>query len=565
MPDDLADFLAQFSQLLNECQALYASSAEIAVREQETLAGDSGDKFVGLMNDLHQALLVKVFVAVAESDRQWTAGECALAKTLINHLWRRELEADELREAILEMSQKAMALKWYALVRPFDQIAALRNRVGELETIVVRLAHLVARVDGPMKDSEAARIKSIQDELRLHLRPIPIDEPAVRAEAEEAAPAAIEKILHTGDSGRAGGVSPLPKTPPQLKTAPPKPTPQDTAAQLKEALAELDVLIGLADVKHEVRTLANFLKVQSRRTEAGLPGANLSLHMVFHGNPGTGKTSVARIVGKIFGAMGILAKGHLVETDRSGLVAQYAGQTAPKSHKKVDEALDGVLFIDEAYALAVRDGDDPYGQEAVQTLLKRMEDDRHRLVVILAGYPEEMQQLLESNPGLTSRFSRQLTFADYSPLELACIFAQMCNKNHYRLDSGTRAKTILGLTWLHAYRDEHFGNGRTVRNLFEHAIRRQANRIAEVTELSVDELATLKADDVEFRDCPAEVLARLADDDLRFHIECPHCRHGKDVPEKYLSLAVRCPKCKKGFTPEWGTIVDPALGGRSHC
>jgi SpoVK/Ycf46/Vps4 family AAA+-type ATPase len=152
-------------------------------------------------------------------------------------------------------------------------------------------------------------------------------------------------------------------------------------------MAELDDLIGLSGVKQEVRTLANFLKVQVERTKAGLPAAALSLHMVFGGNPGTGKTSVARIVGKIFGAMGVLPRGHLIETDRSGLVAEYAGQTGPKTHKKIEEALDGVLFIDEAYTLIHAEGDDPYGHEAVQTLLKRMEDDRDRLVVILAGYP----------------------------------------------------------------------------------------------------------------------------------------------------------------------------------
>src|SRR5438128_8094386 len=171
--------------------------------------------------------------------------------------------------------------------------------------------------------------------------------------------------------------------------------------------------------------------------------------MVFTGNPGTGKTSVARILGKIFGAMGILAKGHLVETDRSGLVAEFAGQTGPKANAKIDEALDGVLFIDEAYSLVAHGGEDPYGEEAVQALLKRAEDDRHRLVVILAGYPEEMQTLLDSNPGLSSRFNRQLKFEDYSPLALAEIFGSLCHKDTYTLASGTRPKLMLGMTELY--------------------------------------------------------------------------------------------------------------------
>src|SRR5204863_1738957 len=177
---------------------------------------------------------------------------------------------------------------------------------------------------------------------------------------------------------------------------------------LQAVLAELDELIGLAAIKQEVRTLANYLKLERRRGEAGLADTAMSLHMVFTGNPGTGKTTVSRIIGKIFAAMGVLKKGHLVETDRSGLVAGYAGQTGPKANAKIDEALDGVLFIDEAYSLVAQDGQDSFGNEAMQALLKRSEDDRNRLVVILAGYPEEMKSLLDSNPGLSSRFSRVL-------------------------------------------------------------------------------------------------------------------------------------------------------------
>ena len=324
---------------------------------------------------------------------------------------------------------------------------------------------------------------------------------------------------------------------------------------LEDAMAELDQLIGLDTVKQEVRTLANFLTIQKKRDEAGLPATKLSLHMVFHGNPGTGKTTVARIVGKIFGAMGVLQKGHLIETDRSGMVAEYAGQTGPKSNKKIDEALDGVLFIDEAYTLISREGEDPFGHEAVQTLLKRMEDDRKRLVVILAGYPREMDALLKSNPGLSSRFSRKLEFVDYTPLEMAQIFGLMIGKNHYEMGPRARAKVLLGLTYLYERRDRHFGNGRTSRNLFEHAIRRQANRIATMSELTVEQLTTLEAEDVEFKQCPPEVFDQLDDETVRFHLSCPDCSHGKDVPQKFLGQAVRCPKCDHDFVAEWGGLV----------
>jgi hypothetical protein len=588
---DFPDLPSQFRQLLGKCRDLYVSSGELAARDNPQQLETTAGPFVQLMDDLHGALLVKIFVSVCQCDRRWSKNEKFLAEVLVFHLWDKWLEGDELREALIEMSTKASDLKWYALVRPFDQIPALRNRVGELEALVVRLANLVARADGPIQEIEAAQIKSIQEELSRHLRAIPIDEPSEHAAADQAGPQAIEKIFDAGSKlpslkkptdvtltpdpklaatrQRSAPDSPSPSRRPPKETLPstglPPTTPEKTPAErLAETMAELDRLIGLAQIKEEVRTLANFLKVQAKRTEAGLPTTDLSLHMVFNGNPGTGKTTVARIVGSIFGSMGILKKGHLVETDRSGLVAEYAGQTGPKTHKKIDEALDGVLFIDEAYTLIARDSEDPYGHEAVQTLLKRMEDDRERLVVILAGYPDEMETLLRSNPGLSSRFSRQLEFVDYTPLELSSIFGMMCDKSQYRVCAATRAKTIVGLSYLHANRDRHFGNGRTSRNLFEHAIRRQANRIAEIAELSIEQLSTLLPEDVEFEDTPPEALAPLTDENLRFRIECPKCEHDKDVPQKFLGEKVRCPKCNEEFAAAWGEIADSATKAQSH-
>jgi SpoVK/Ycf46/Vps4 family AAA+-type ATPase len=280
----------------------------------------------------------------------------------------------------------------------------------------------------------------------------------------------------------------------------------------------------------------------------------MSLHMVFTGNPGTGKTTVARILGKIFGAMGVLKKGHLVETDRSGLVAEYMGQTAAKTQAKINEALDGVLFIDEAYSLVSKEGQDVYGSEAIQTLLKRAEDDRKRLVVILAGYPDEMDALLKSNPGLSSRFDRVLHFDDYSPIELARIFGWLCEKNHYKLAARSRAKLMLGLAQLHRARDRHFGNGRAVRNLFEQAVRRLANRIADMREISQEALMLLDAADVAFADLPAETILD-ADDNCRFSVPCPKCSHISKAPGFYLGKRVRCRKCEHDFTAEWGEPV----------
>ncbi len=572
MTFEFSDLPSQFRQLLGQCRNLYLSAGEQCVRDFPDQLPQSGKGFVQLMDDLHRALVVKIFITICEADRRWSTNEKFLAEVLLFHLWSQWLNDEDLKTAIQDMSGKASSLKWYSLVRPFDQIAPLRERVGELETIAMRLANVIARADGPLKEREALHVKLVQDELHRHLRQIPIDEPTQHEEESQARIEAIDKILldrkelpETRHGSTAVQNAPRTLGQPKIKIAEDiagEKEPQKTPEQvLQDALAELDRLIGLGNIKQEVRTLTNFLKVQKQREQAGLSTTNLSLHMVFNGNPGTGKTTVARIVGTIFGAMGILKKGHLVETDRSGLVAEYAGQTGPKTNKKIDEALDGVLFIDEAYTLISREGEDPFGHEAVQTLLKRMEDNRDQLVVILAGYPMEMEILLRSNPGLSSRFSRNLEFLDYSPLELVQIFGLMCEKNQYTLKPLTRAKVIVGFDYLWQHRDRYFGNGRAARNLFEHAIRLMANRIAEIADLSIEQLSMLEPQDIEFKSVPLEVFVEVVDQSsLRFHIECPVCKHGKDVPTPFLGQKVRCPKCEHVFSAAWGTLVADTNG-----
>lgn len=260
-------------------------------------------------------------------------------------------------------------------------------------------------------------------------------------------------------------------------------------------LAELNSYIGLDVVKAEVESLINLVKVNKLRREHELPTEELSLHMVFSGNPGTGKTMIARLMSRIYHSLGILSKGHLVEVDRSGLVAGYVGQTAIKTKEVIDKALGGVLFIDEAYALSTR-GPQDYGQEAIETLLKNMEDHRDDLVVIVAGYVNLMNDFVHSNPGLQSRFNRFLYFPDYSVEEMAAIFEMRCKKAGYQLDE--KADEVLRRIIREESEDNiGFGNARGVRNLFEQAISRQANRLAKKDVLTRDELMTLTAEDLE--------------------------------------------------------------------
>lgn len=260
-------------------------------------------------------------------------------------------------------------------------------------------------------------------------------------------------------------------------------------------MKELNSLIGLAKVKEEIASLRNFVIVQNKRKVAGMKTNKVSYHCVFSGNPGTGKTTVARIVAGIYKELGILKKGHLVECQRADLVAEYVGQTATKTNAKIDEALDGVLFIDEAYTLSKGlQGD--YGQEAIDTLLKRMEDDRDRLIIILAGYTDEIKGFIDSNPGLQSRFNRYIHFDDYSIEELVKIFHSYLKQNDYMMtqDAADEVFSIIYDKWQN--KEKNFGNARFVRNLFEKTLLKQSDRLAKFPNPTKEQLATILIEDI---------------------------------------------------------------------
>jgi stage V sporulation protein K len=258
---------------------------------------------------------------------------------------------------------------------------------------------------------------------------------------------------------------------------------------------EINDLVGLQTVKNEIQSLTNLIKIQNARKKEGLITNSLNYHLVFTGNPGTGKTTVARIVSKVFKELGILKQGHLVETDRAGLIAEYVGQTAVKVNKLVDSALDGVLFIDEAYSITDSGGND-YGKEAISTLLKRMEDERDRLVVIVAGYSDKMNAFLESNPGLSSRFNRYIDFEDYNSEDLIRIFFKFVESNQYLLTEEAKDNLNELIKKDIQNKDENFGNGRYVRNIFEKTIEKQSNRIAKLKELNKDILKSIEGEDI---------------------------------------------------------------------
>ena len=271
----------------------------------------------------------------------------------------------------------------------------------------------------------------------------------------------------------------------------------DKEAEVKKYLDELDALIGLSAVKDDVNLLIHTISINEERKKMNLSVPEFSKHLVFYGNPGTGKTTVARIIANLYKALGVISKGQFVETDRSGLVAGYVGQTAIKTKELIDSAMGGVLFIDEAYTLAPEGGGgNDFGQEAIDTLLKAMEDNRDDFVVIVAGYPELMSRFINSNPGLNSRFNKYLSFDDYNAEELEKIFILMCNKYQYVLDEKLKEKMPEFFQAMVLTKPSNFANAREVRNIFEKAIQRQSSRLYNDKEHTQDDLTLLKLEDV---------------------------------------------------------------------
>ena len=358
-------------------------------------------------------------------------------------------------------------------------LALYKDEITEyFRMLIFRLCQLLAKLDGTITDKEKTWLKKILRMQELleeqytddYGNPLPTQgKKEWIARAEEALNSIKQVDSKTSDA-----------------------TIESVSAS--DALDELNELIGLAETKKEIASLSNYIQMRQKRDEMGLKSPNVSYHCVFTGNPGTGKTTVARILASIYKDLGILSSGHLVETDRSGLVAEYVGQTAVKTNKIIDEALDGVLFIDEAYSL-VQGGKEDYGKEAIATLLKRMEDDRDRLVVILAGYTNEIEEFINSNPGLRSRFNRYIHFADYTAVELYDIFCLMMKKNEYIMSDETSELLKKHLTEVVNNKPKDFGNARFVRNLFERTVQNQANRLAKEDNLTKEMLKEIKPED----------------------------------------------------------------------
>jgi ribosomal protein S27E len=583
--DAIVETIRLYRETLAATRVLYVESGKLIRGSYAWLTGGDDPDAASIaeqMENLHQGLVMKVYASAVPNLRAGTMQQRQLGRVTLEHIWGTTVMGSRLEEAVDWLITESEKFRWHDLVRPFAELPPLRDKWGELETLIIRMATLITTADGDQSTSDNQLLGSMKRQLEDLNRRSPekfesdakpsrealtwLREEAARLRKGAGVTDRDDDLDGSSKSSKSTD-SPYKSTP---ITSPPSPSSSASAKsepadetdtrtpeeKLADTRKKLDELIGLDSIKQSIQTLTNFLKMEKQREAAGLPTTKTSLHMSFVGNPGTGKTTVARIVAEIYGALGILTKGHLVETDRSGLVAEYAGQTGPKTNAKIDEALDGVLFIDEAYTLIDESGQDQYGREAVQTLLKRMEDQRDRLVVILAGYPNEMDKMIRSNPGLSSRVGTTMEFEDYSPEDLCRIFGLIAAKAKYELPTQSRRRLLRGFTYLYATRDRHFGNGRAARNSFERSVKRLANRLSTMTEVNRGLLTTLEAQDIEVAGVADAYLAALADEAGYVRVKCPHCGKTMEIDDKLLGTEVTCEHCSKTFNADWGYPVN---------
>jgi AAA+ superfamily predicted ATPase len=503
------------------------------------------------MSDVYWVLCQSILADDDVEDDELEEAADLLSESLERYCWMKDYEkfqyvtdGDDVRELLSQWQEDASWLggnrKEGAILRPFSDfvfVASLMSDSPSLYQIYVKAMLLIAKLI-----LEANGVAAAEQEFYDNLSESLHNTETVLSEV----------VASKSGSGDSDGI----KT---EENGDDKSTRLSPPEALEQGLSELASLVGVETVKAEVSRLTNFLKVRQQRIDQGLPVPSQSLHFVFTGNPGTGKTTVARIVAKILYGFQILKTANLVEADRATMVGGYVGQTAIKTNEAIAKAVNGVLFIDEAYSLSKSGGQD-YGQEAIDTLLKKMEDLRDKLVVIVAGYPKEMQTFISSNPGLQSRFTRFIHFDDYHVSDLCQIFDRMCAANAYQLTQDARANLAILFNRAFVNRDLNFGNARFVRNAYEKTLGNHSDRLCSSdTQVTREDLSTIHAEDLPY-DLADGLSSAFDVSDSRWGVQCPSCQKTSSVKLALIGQMVNC-KCGARFRCPWWNLNKTSVPG----
>lgn len=525
--------LEELGQALPQCRQLYLAT----VPPSEGFLKTASRPFAQHQDQLHRGLLAKIYATIATADGRWTYEEQRCAAVLLQHLGLTCAPAD-LERTARQLARQAGPLDWQRLLQPFQAIPELRDRLAELQTLVTRVANLIAKADGYVTPREAAALHAIQEEFHTDRR---------GAAGEGSPPLAAEP------AGAPGAVpAPWDAAGKQHR---PRRTKLDPAQLREERLQQLETLVGLRPIKQELAALADWVLFQHQRRQAELPDEVPDLQFIFLGPTGTGKTVVARLLSELLFASGGLKHGQLIEASGFDLIAGDARQAANTMKAVVAQAVGGTLLIKDAGALLVTG--EASATNARNILRKNLAAHAGRLAVVLAAdHADRLLPLLDQQPDLARLFRRRWQFTDYSTSELGQIFQARCDRSRYQVTRLAQIKLLLGFHWCVRQDRERFGNGRGVQRVFERAVHHLARRIAGLSPLTPELLTTFQDSDITIEGVPAPALDNLPDPQRRFSITCPGCANVYRVGKDLLGAYVECRSCHHRFVSAWGEPVD---------
>jgi len=518
----LESVLEELAQAMKQCREVYLSCAS----RRSGLPRDALPQLARSQDRLHRCLLVKICATISEADGRWAYEEQRCAAALLRHVGIRSSE-DELRKTVDYVGRQAARLDWQQLYQPFHEIPVLRNKIPDLETVVTRVANLIAKADGTVSKRETAVLQKMLDELHAGQRVAVEKPPQLRDEAMPML--GDEKGL--GESDDKGG-------------------PRDSAALVQEALQRLDGLVGLAQVKQQIRELASLASMQNQRRLAGLPYDLRNFHLAFVGSPGTGKTAVAEVWSDVLAATGVLKHGGLVEVNPLDLASNHPKETAERIKARIAEAMGGALLVDHAGMLF--SASEPSLSEAARVLLQTMGKQQGKLVEILADHSDSLPKALARRADLVSACPRHLQFPDFSVSQLGQVFQSFCDRNHYQVSRLAQIKLLLGFGWTAKQKASRFRNGHLVQQVFQRAVQRMALRLLGISPLTKELLTTFEDDDIAIEGVPGQVWKNLSDPRRRFVIHCPNCNGATLIPPNFLGIQVKCKRCRHQFVCAWG-------------